>query len=164
MLAGVLLIGALAGCTAPGSNRNSSSASITQSPSPGSNANMDNSFHDKITPGGMSGNYFWNMATDSSDLDWWKASYSVFNGWITRGFRFPSDSEGRCILQADVTTEAGELDITVMDAEGKELSSYKNIPTSTFDIDLGKGGDYQIKADARNHKGSFSIKLVNKNE
>lgn len=109
-------------------------------------------------PGGSDGNYNRNTAVESSGLDWWKSSYTYFDGWIKRYFKFNNDSSGHCILQADVTTNSGELDITVLDAEGKELHSYKNVATSTFDIDLGKGGEYQIRVDARKHDGGFSLR------
>lgn len=111
-----------------------------------------------VEPGGSSGAYFQTMATDSSGLDWWKSSYTQFTGWITRGFKFTGNNDGKCVIQVDVTTDSGELEIAVMDSEGKELYSYKNIATSSFDVDLGKGGDYQIRVDGQQHGGDFSIK------
>lgn len=170
----ILLISTLAGCTNPGSNpvssaSTSSSESTENSTDPltmlppetdgeAITGNTGDNLDSKVRPGGGSGSFKQEMAINSSGLDWWKSSYSKFNGWITRGFTFTNDNEGKCIMQADVTTKAGELDITVMDSEGKELDTYKNIATSTFDINLGNGGDYQIRVDAQNHDGGFSIK------
>lgn len=144
----VLLISVLASCTAqakPDSNASTGSS-------------LSSSADGKVLPGGSSGSYFRDMATDSSALDRWKSTYTKLDGWITRGFTFTKDSDGKCILQVDVTTKSGELDITVMDSAGKELYSYKNITTSTFDVNLSSGGNYQIRVDARNHDGGFSIR------
>lgn len=151
-IAGALLISILVGCTSPVGN--SDSGASTSSSSESTDGNLDS----KVSPGGSSGSFKQEMAVNSSGLDWWKSSYSQFNGWITRGFTFTNDNEDKCIIQVDVTTKSGELDITVMDSEGNALDTYKNIATSTFDIDLGNGGDYLIRADAQNHDGGFSIK------
>lgn len=167
----ILLISALVGCTNPGSNPVSSASTssssestenstdpLTMIPQVADSDAITGNIDSKVRPGGSSGSFKQEMAINSSGLDWWKSSYSKFNGWITRGFTFTNDNEGKCIIQIDVTTKAGELDITVMDAEGTKLNTYKNIATSTFDINLGNGGNYQIRVDAQNHDGGFSIK------
>lgn len=53
-----------------------------------------------------------------------------FEGWKKRGFEFSNDSNGPCILQVDITTLSGELDIIVMDAADQEIYSYKNLASS----------------------------------
>lgn len=108
--------------------------------------------------GGSSGNFMWKQANEKSGVDFWKASYSYFEGWKKRGFEFSNDSNGQCILQVDITTVSGELDIIVMDAADQEIYSYKNLATSQFEIELENQGEYEIKIVGRGHNGSFDIK------
>lgn len=172
-IVGALLISVLAGCSALAKPDGNVSAGATEpaiqqtqapessaapSADSGGNEGLSIGIPSNVKPGGSFGVHFQAMATGSSGLDWWKSSYVQFTGWITRGFKFTGNSDGKCVIQVDVTTDSGELDITVMDSEGKELYTYKNIATSSFDVDLGKGGDYQIRVDGRKHDGDFSIK------
>ncbi len=111
-----------------------------------------------VQAGQSSGSYIWKNANENSGTDFWKASYSYFDGLKKRSLVFSEDCNNECILQIDVTTLSGELDITIIDTSGTELYSYENIDTSQFDVELSDKGDYQIRIDGRKHEGSFSVK------
>lgn len=108
--------------------------------------------------GSSSGSFVWKNAIEKSGIDFWRASYTYFDGWKKRSFTFSKDDKNKCIIQANVETHSGELDIVVYDKNNDELYNYTNIKTSTFDIILDTDGEYEVKVIGKSHNGNFSIK------
>lgn len=108
--------------------------------------------------GSSSGSFVWKNAIEKSGIDFWRASYTYFDGWKKRSFTFSKDDKNKCIIQADVETHSGELDIVVYDKNNNELYNYTDIETSTFDIILDIDGEYEVKVIGKGHNGNFSIK------
>jgi hypothetical protein len=80
-------------------------------------------------------------------------SYEKFSGTKTKTMTIDEPSE----VDVDITTESGSLDLTITDKDGNSYYAGSDIPTSNFSVKLDKAGEYEIKAEADNHKGSCEI-------
>ena len=53
--------------------------------------------------------------------------------------------------------EDGKLDLFITDENGEHSYEGHNIPTSEFTVTLSKAGQYKIRVEAKDHKGSYKI-------
>ena len=112
---------------------------------------------DVAKAGSSSGSYVWRRAREDSGIDMWTAKYSYFDGWKSRGMTFSNNQDNKCVLQVEISTLSGEIDLTITDEDGQEVCVYDNLDTSQFQITLEDEGSYEIKINARGHQGSFLI-------
>lgn len=104
------------------------------------------------------GSFLWKNANEESGKDYWRATYSYLKGWKSRGLTIAQDADGKCFLQVNVNTVAGEFDMTISDAKNNILYNYENLQTCQFDIELEDEGTYQVKIEGDEHEGGFSLK------
>lgn len=80
------------------------------------------------------------------------ADYALFRGTKTYTVRVKN---APVILVADITTESGELDVSVAKKGGPAIYSQTNITTSRLTVPLNEAGVYSVVLTARSHKGSY---------
>lgn len=84
-------------------------------------------------------------------------SYASFNGFY--GILLHLDETEVVHLTIAVTSEAGELNVSINDANGISYLNKIAVPSSGFDFKINKPGDYNITLNADHHKGGFKITL-----
>lgn len=57
----------------------------------------------------------------------------------------------------EITTDSGQLDISLTDGQGNPSYQGKQIQTSSFIVQLDQPGNYHLVVKAKQHKGSFGI-------
>ncbi len=63
-----------------------------------------------------------------------------------------------CVVSVDIKTEEGKIDLLIKDDNENIAYEGHNMPTSNFTVKLSEAGKYKISIEAKNHKGSYSIK------
>ncbi|WMJ24001.1 hypothetical protein RBG61_04845 [Paludicola sp. MB14-C6] len=86
----------------------------------------------------------------------WTMRYGYFSGKETKKLKI--NGMETATVDVDVTSAKGELDITIIDDDGKIHYKGTNIPTSTFSVQLEKPSNYRIQVNAKKAEGSFSFK------
>ena len=81
--------------------------------------------------------------------------YEKFNGY--KSILFHLGEAEICNLSVAITSEAGNLNLSITDQNENSYYKGTGIPTSTFIIRLDKTGDYTIILEAENHKGGYMI-------
>lgn len=61
----------------------------------------------------------------------------------------------------EVTTDSGQLDISLTDGQGNPSYQGKQIQTSSFVVQLDQPGNYRLEVKGKQHKGSFAISWGN---
>ena len=81
--------------------------------------------------------------------------YEKFNGY--KSILFHLGEAEICNLSFAVTSESGNLNLSVTDQNGISYYTGTSIPTSNFNIRLDKTEDYTITLEAENHEGGYMI-------
>ena len=92
--------------------------------------------------------------SDSFTGDTWQARYQLLTGFRERVVNTSGDP---ATLHAEITTESGSVSLTVTDILGNVVFSQKDIPTSTFEIEIP--GKVTIRVTGSGHRGSFLLHL-----
>lgn len=82
----------------------------------------------------------------------WKASYTYLDGSTCRNMTAP---DGKTTLQVELTTEEGEVDISIVDSEGNKLYSGTDLGNATFGVEAA--GKVTVTVIGHKHKGSFGF-------
>ena len=88
----------------------------------------------------------------------WNASYIELNGYKQRRV---SLKEGTHTFTIEITTESGELNLSITGQDGTEYYKGSKLPTSTFEVqvDIAAAKDkLTLRVDAEGHSGGFKIK------
>lgn len=85
----------------------------------------------------------------------WDMSYEKFNGSKAKTVTLKEGQ--KCDFLINIVSDAGELDFSIVDDQGISYYTGSDIPTSNFTISVDKGGKYEMKFEAKKHKGSFSV-------
>lgn len=87
----------------------------------------------------------------------WDASYGYLDGYRQRRATL---EEGAHTVSVEITTESGELSLTVTGQDGREYYKASELQTSTFDIPLEVTGKEKLtlRIDAKAHRGSYQIR------
>lgn len=85
--------------------------------------------------------------------------YEKFSGYKIYKFNVGEGEE--ITVAVSITSESGELDAYIAKDNDKPNAVYEgnNIPTSDFTVNITESGEYTIRLDAENHKGSYSFKI-----
>lgn len=90
--------------------------------------------------------------SERSGADFWSASYAYYHGWRERTINWGGDA---AVLYAEVSTESGELGLTVTDENGNVLFLEESM-NGCAEIPLSGKAKVRIRGDG--HKGSFFIR------
>lgn len=82
-------------------------------------------------------------------------SYEKFDGDKSKTIQIKNGEKGT--VSVDIVSTSGELNILITDKDGVAYYQCNNTPTSTFSVNLDKEGEYTIKVEAKDHKGSYNI-------
>lgn len=82
-------------------------------------------------------------------------SYEKFDGDKSKTIQIKDGEKGT--VSVDIVSTSGELNILITDKDGVAYYQGNNTPTSTFSVNLDKEGEYTIKVEAKDHKGSYNI-------
>ncbi len=84
-------------------------------------------------------------------------SYDQFTG--NRQAELVVKEDRPVVVTAVITTRSGRLDARIVPANKDTDNPYEghNLPTSIFTVRLTEPGNYTIRADAKDHAGSFSF-------
>lgn len=93
------------------------------------------------------------MWSESRTANAWSASYAYHDGYVQRRVNSGGQST---VLEVEVETEEGTIGLTVTDEHDRVVFSQKDIPTSSFAIEIP--GTVRVRIDSEQHKGSFSLK------
>ena len=87
----------------------------------------------------------------------WNASYHELNGYKQRRI---SLNEGTHTFTIEITTESGELNLSITGQDGTEYYKGSNLPTSAFQVqvDLAAKDKLTLRVDAEGHRGGYKIK------
>lgn len=80
----------------------------------------------------------------------WSGTYEKLDGVMQKSMKPDEDK-----LDIDVTTEEGNISITIIDQNGNKVFEEKNIGNDSFTVYAG--GKLNVTISAVNHKGSFDI-------
>lgn len=82
----------------------------------------------------------------------WRADYHLLNGHQSKTLRTDTQPD---VLRVVITTEAGQMALTIRDGEGNLIYHQENLATSAFDVEVP--GSVTIRVDADHHRGSFDF-------
>ncbi|MDU4889158.1 MAG: hypothetical protein E6344_05860 [Clostridium sp.] len=85
-------------------------------------------------------------------------SYSLFTGYRSKVIDL--DQCETCNIDVNVTSNSGDLDLTILDAKGEIAYKETSIPTGSFSLSLAAGTRYTIRIDAMEHVGNFSMNFL----
>ena len=82
-------------------------------------------------------------------------SYSEFNGFKSKNYDF---EEGDSLnFDTEIETESGELKILLLDEDKNILQEISESGESNYEVK--ETSDYNIRVEAIEHKGSFSVEI-----
>lgn len=84
-------------------------------------------------------------------------TYDKFSGYKQRDIKV---EQGQALtVLVEVVTEKGSIDAYIAKDNDTADCAYEghDIPTSSFNVTLSEPGEYTIRVDARDHKGSYSF-------
>ena len=102
------------------------------------------------------GSYAVRNAVEQNGNDSMAMRYDTFNGYKATSIRL--DEGQTCTVYVDIVSDEGELNLSATGEDGESYYQGTNLPTSSFSFLLGRAGRYEIKAEGRNHSGSYKIK------
>lgn len=82
----------------------------------------------------------------------WKASYHFLSGTQQRDIKL---GEGPHTLNVVIETTKGTLDMTITGEDGQTYYEGKQLPTSSFAVDVN--GNVIVKIHAENHRGRYAL-------
>lgn len=99
------------------------------------------------------------MSVETSTLSEKAMSYEKFNGY--KSYKFKVDEDETVTVAVKFTSESGKLSAYIAKDNDKSRAVYEgnDVPTSEFTVNITDSGDYTIRLDAENHKGSYSFKI-----
>ncbi|MHC1696326.1 MAG: hypothetical protein AB9835_13870 [Eubacteriales bacterium] len=85
--------------------------------------------------------------------------YEKFNGY--KSYKFKVDEGEAVTVAVNFTSESGKLSAYIAKDNDKSKAVYEgnDIPTSEFTVNITESGEYTIRLDAENHKGSYFFKI-----
>ncbi len=85
-------------------------------------------------------------------------SYSSFNGFKQRTYDFEEGDSFN--FNTIIETESGELKVLLIDEDDNVIHEISNTGNSSFEIK--ETGEYSIRVEGVEHKGSFSVEIERK--
>jgi len=85
-------------------------------------------------------------------------SYSSFNGFKQRSYNFEKGSSLN--FNSVIETESGELKVLLLDEGDNKIHEISS--TGNSNIKIKETGDYTIRVEGIEHKGSFSVEIEKK--
>lgn len=95
----------------------------------------------------------WKVETSWTDR--WNVSYSYLNGFRQRSI---SLGEGTHTFTIEITTESGEINLSITGKDGAEYLKETALPTSTFEVQVEGKERVTIRIDAVKHDGGYKIR------
>ena len=95
-------------------------------------------------------------SVEMSEADSWSISYKKFNGYKEREVNLTGDEEHSFFVE--VTTNSGNLALSISNEDGTTLYTGNKMPSSTFEVKAKSAEKYTIRFTADNHQGSWSVK------
>lgn len=93
------------------------------------------------------------MWSEGRTANAWSASYAYHDGYIQRTV----NSGGQpAVLEVEIETEEGTIALTVTDEDDRVVFSQKDIPTSSFAVEIS--GTVRVRIDSEKHKGSLFLR------
>ncbi|MEI6100409.1 MAG: hypothetical protein WCP73_01105 [Eubacteriales bacterium] len=89
-------------------------------------------------------------------------SYESFNGYYSILFHLDEAESYDFIIS--VTSDAGQLDISVIGPNEISLFNKTNLSSSDIQLRFDTQGDYNITLEASNHKGSYKLTWQKENQ
>ncbi|WP_334073029.1 MULTISPECIES: hypothetical protein [Paenibacillus] len=95
------------------------------------------------------------MAVETNTSTTMTMKYAKFTGQKEKTIQV---EDGRPLdVGFEVTTDAGQLDISLTDEQGNHFYQGKQIQTSSFTVHLDQPGSYRVDVKGNQHKGGFAI-------
>ena len=91
---------------------------------------------------------------ESNGDDQWNASWSSFNGSIWRNI---SLEEGIHEFSVDITTESGDLGLSVKDQNRKDYYTAEKLESSSFTVQIEGRDKVTIRFEGNKHAGGFKV-------
>lgn len=85
-------------------------------------------------------------------------SYSLFTGY--RSKIIDLEQCETCNIEVNVTSNGGNLALTIFDGAGEVAYKENSIPTGSFSLSLAGGTRYTIKVEAVEHIGNFQMDFL----
>jgi hypothetical protein len=95
------------------------------------------------------------MSFETSGINSIKKTHLISSEDETRSFTL-SEKE-TCVVSFDIETNDGEVDITLVNANGDVFYSGNDVPTSAFTVNLSETGKYTLTVQPNSHSGSLDI-------
>ena len=94
-------------------------------------------------------------SVESNTLTSMSMEYLKFSG--NKNTKIKLEEAETCEIYVNIVSEDGKLDLFITDENGEHSYEGHNIPTSEFTVTLSKAGQYKIRVEAKDHKGSYKI-------
>lgn len=80
-------------------------------------------------------------------------------------YKFSGDKDKEITLEegetldilVDIVTKEGIIDVSIMDDNEVYIYEGNDLQTTSFTVTLSEPGEYTLKVEAKDHKGSFSL-------
>jgi PBP1b-binding outer membrane lipoprotein LpoB len=106
-----------------------------------------------LLAGCTSGNYSTVLSNENNTSTSLSMTYQKFDGIKTATFQ----TEDNAAVSVEMVSEEGKLNLSIEDMNGKSYYQGKDIPTSSFVVNLDKAGKYKVTVEGEKHTGSYKI-------
>ena len=106
-----------------------------------------------LISGCTTGSYSTFNSKEFNDGTSFSMEYSKFNGNKSRTVKTEKETE----FSVNISTESGQIDMTIEDKSGNVFYEGNNIPTSNFTVTVKELGEYIITILGHDHKGSYKV-------
>lgn len=109
-----------------------------------------------LSTGCTYGTHFTIGSVENNTMNSMSMKYAKFSGNKNKEFTV---KEGETIkVEVDITTESGKIDLYIESDKGETIYEGHSLETQNFTVNISDSGKYKVRLEAKNHKGSYTIK------